>query len=42
MYVAPNGEVNGRRGYSVQIGAKTEYPLQFLKPFLNDDWDYAL
>jgi len=42
MYAAPNGEVNGRRGYSVQIGAKTEYPLQFLKPFLNDDWDYTL
>jgi hypothetical protein len=42
MCVAPNGKVNGKRGYSVHIGAKTEHPLQFLKPFLNDRWDYAL
>lgn len=40
MYVAPNGEVNGKRGYSVDIGAKTEQPLQFLKPFLNDRWEH--
>jgi hypothetical protein len=33
MYAAPNGEVNGRRGYSIEIGAKSEYPLQVLKPF---------
>jgi hypothetical protein len=26
---------------SVWIGAKTEHPLQFLKPYVNDDWDYV-
>jgi hypothetical protein len=27
-------------GY-VQIGAKTEHPLQFLRPYIDDDWDYV-
>jgi hypothetical protein len=26
---------------SVWIGAKTEHPLQFLRPYVNDDWDYV-
>jgi hypothetical protein len=26
---------------SVSIGAKTEHPLQFLRPYVNDDWDYV-
>ena len=29
-----------KRYYSVWVGAKTEYPLQFLKPFLDDKWEY--
>jgi hypothetical protein len=41
MCAAPNGEVNGKRGYSVYIGAKTERPLQFLKSFLNDRWEHV-
>jgi len=27
-------------GY-VSIGAKTEHPLQFLKPYVDGDWDYV-
>jgi hypothetical protein len=29
-----------KHGY-VWIGAKTEHPLQFLKPLVNDDWEYV-
>ncbi len=25
----------------VWIGAKTEHPLRFLKPFIDDDWEYV-
>jgi hypothetical protein len=32
---------NGTEHYSVWVAAKTEHPLQFLKPFLNDRWDYV-
>ena len=28
-------------GSSVWIGAKTEHPLQFLKPYIDDSWDYV-
>ncbi len=31
---------NGTGLYSVSIGAKTELPLQFLKPYLGDSWEY--
>jgi hypothetical protein len=24
----------------VDLGAKTEQPIQFLKPYLDDDWEY--
>jgi hypothetical protein len=41
MCAAPNGELNGTKGYSVYIGAKTEHPLQFLKPFIDDGWEYV-
>lgn len=41
MYAGGNGEINGRRGWSVFIGAKTEHPLQFLKPYLDGDWEYV-
>jgi hypothetical protein len=30
-----------KRYYSVHVGAKTEHPLQFLKPYLDDEWEYA-
>jgi hypothetical protein len=30
-----------KRYYSVHVGAKTEHPLQFLKPLLNDKWGYV-
>ena len=29
------------RYYSVSVAAKTEHPLQFLKPFLDDKWEYV-
>jgi hypothetical protein len=41
MVAASNGELKGRRGCSVWIGAKTEHPLQFLKPLLDDRWEYV-
>jgi hypothetical protein len=41
MCATENGEVNGRQGYSIHIGAKTEHPLQFLKPYLDDRWEYV-
>lgn len=41
LYTMPNGEMGGRRGYSVWIGAKTEHPLQFLKPYIDEGWEYV-
>jgi hypothetical protein len=41
MYAAPDDIIDGKRYYSVKIGAKTEHPLQFLKPFLNDKWEHV-
>jgi hypothetical protein len=41
MCATENIEFNGRKGCSVQIGAKTEHPLQFLRPYLDDDWEYV-
>jgi hypothetical protein len=40
MCAAANGAVNGKKGYSVWIGAKTEQPLRFLKSYLDDRWEY--
>jgi len=40
MYTMYNGEIKDRKGYSVWVGAKTEQPLQFLKPMLDDEWEY--
>ena len=39
MLSMPNGEIHGKRGYSVWVGAKTEHPLQFLKPYLEKGWE---
>ena len=41
MFTMPNGEIDGKKGYSVWIGAMSEYPLGFLKPFIDDRWEYA-
>jgi hypothetical protein len=41
MYATPNDIIDVKRYYSVKIGAKTEHPLQFLKPFLNDKWEHV-
>jgi len=30
-----------KRYYSVHVSAKTEHPLQFLKPFLDDKWEHV-
>lgn len=32
---------NGTENYSVWLGAKTEHPLQFLRPLLNDKWEHV-
>jgi hypothetical protein len=41
MCAAENGQHEGKKWHSVWIGAKTEQPLQFLKPLLDDSWDYV-
>jgi hypothetical protein len=41
MDVHENGVVNGTKGNSVSIGAKTPEPLQFLKPLVNDRWEHV-
>ena len=41
MYTMPNCEIKGKQGYSVWIGAKTEHPLRFLKPFIDKGWEYV-
>jgi hypothetical protein len=41
MFTMSNGVIDGRPGGSVWIGAKTEHPLRFLKPFIHKDWDYV-
>jgi hypothetical protein len=41
MSVCGNGESDGERWCSVWIGTKTEHPLQFLRPYVDDGWDVA-
>jgi hypothetical protein len=41
MRTMPNGEINDKQGYSIGIGAETEHPLQFLKPFTDERWEYV-
>jgi hypothetical protein len=41
MFTMSNVEIDGKQVYSVWIGAKTERPLQFLKPFIDKSWDYV-
>jgi hypothetical protein len=41
MCAAVNGEAKGKKYYSVWIGAKTEHPLQFLRPLLDESWGYV-
>jgi len=40
MYAAQN-EIAGEIGHSVWIGAKTQAPLAFLKPHIDDKWEYV-
>lgn len=39
MLVMNHGEVDGEEGCSVWIGARTEQPLQRLKPWIDGSWD---
>jgi hypothetical protein len=39
--VADNPAADSKKWYSVHIGAKTEQPLQFLKPLLDKRWEYV-
>ena len=42
MIVCPNGAKQGQPGSSLWIGAKSEQPLQFLKPYLDDGhWEHV-
>ena len=42
MYACPNGtDAKGMSGFSVWIGAKTEHPLQFLRPYLDESWEFV-
>ena len=41
MYTMPNGSFNGKHGYWVWIGAKTEYPLRFLKAYIDENWEHV-
>ncbi len=41
MYTMPSGEVEGKPGYSVWIRAKTQHPLGFLKPLIDDGREYV-
>jgi hypothetical protein len=40
-FFARRGAFMCAAGGSAWIGAKTEHPLQFLKPYVNDDWEYV-
>ena len=42
MYAMSNGvDASGTPGFSVWIGAKSEHPLQFLKPMIDQTWDFV-
>ena len=38
--VSENSEYDGKRTYSIYLGAKTEHPLQFLKSIEHDQWEH--
>jgi hypothetical protein len=40
-FFAGRGAFMCAAGGSVWIGAKTEHPLQFLRPYVGNDWDYV-
>jgi hypothetical protein len=40
MCAAESGTADDKKGYSVWIGAKTEHPIQFLRPHLDKAWRY--
>jgi len=40
MYACKN-RIRGETAFSIWIGAKTEHPLQFLKPYLDEHWEYV-
>jgi hypothetical protein len=40
MSVTEGFEYNGRNGYPAWLGTKTDQQLQFLRPYLGDDWNY--
>jgi hypothetical protein len=41
MCTALNGKSGSEKWYSVWIAAKTEQPLQFLKPLLDHAWEHV-
>jgi hypothetical protein len=41
MFTMQNGQIDDEQSYSVWVGAKTEHPLQFIKPFIDNGWEYV-
>jgi hypothetical protein len=41
MCAADQGTFEGKKWYSVNVAAKTEHPLRFLKPLLDESWEYV-
>jgi hypothetical protein len=41
VFACPNGEFEGRAGYSVWVGAKTEHSLAYLREVVDESWEYV-
>ena len=41
MYTMGEFDIDGEQGNSVWIGAKTDHPLKFLRPFIDENWEYV-
>src|SRR5262249_45817935 len=41
LFACPNGMCDGKQGYSIWVGATTEYPLAFLREIVDEGWEYV-
>jgi hypothetical protein len=41
VVAGPNGQCNGKLGYSIWVGAKTEMPLAYLNEIVDERWEYV-
>jgi hypothetical protein len=37
----PNGEYQGKKGFSIWVGAKTDQPLAYLREIVDEGWEYV-